>query len=470
MDNMSEEKVLSLYKVYAPSGVSPRICRIPQAGSNREYFRIYEQTGETLIGVYGRDIRENRAFIDISREFQRQGLPSPKILAVSDDFYCYLQSDLGEKSLFDILQKERESLSPQTKMLMAEVVRLLPDIQFKVGRSLDFSKCYPKKRFDRQSILFDLNYFKYCFLKPTLKDFDEVGLDRDLLRLLRLIHRTYTPEVFTYRDFQSRNIMIASGKPYFIDFQGGREGFMHYDLVSLLWQAKAQLPNSLRQELIEVYLDSAERYVSDLDRERFKDELQYFVLFRLLQVLGAYGFRGLIEKKRHFIESIPLALSSLRRVAVLEKFPILSRLINDSELYHLFFCEKEFERLTVQIESFSYKKGVPKDESTNGGGFVFDCRAIHNPGRYEEYKKQTGRDYAVQKFLEENSEVKEFLNDVYSLVDRHLDVFHRRDFRHLCVFFGCTGGQHRSVYCAEQLAKYLKKYDIDITLKHNELR
>lgn len=470
MSKSVENRVLEFYKK-SIGGSNPTIYQLPQAGSNRSYFRITAEGGESLIAVAGTDTKENKAFVELSKVFNAQGISSPEVVAFSANRRYYIQSDLGDVSLFQLIVADGSDVSAETRTLLVKTIKALADIQFCVGRSLDFAACYPKRKFDSETINFDLNYFKYCFLKPVLRDFDEVSLQRDFRRLTKKIQANFIPNVFTYRDFQSRNVMIKDGEPYFIDFQGGREGFLHYDLASFLWQAKANFSDELRAELIEVYLDAATEYMPDLDRAKFRAELQYFVLFRLLQVLGAYGFRGLIEGKKHFVESIPLALESVKSLSVLDEFKHIKKLF-ESERLGQFYTEppQSFERLTVQVESFSYKKGgIPQDRSDNGGGYVFDCRGIHNPGRYAEYKMMTGRDKPVQRFMLEKSDVQDFLQDAYSLIDRHLEVYQRRGFTHLCIFFGCTGGQHRSVFCAEQTAKYLRKYDIKIELKHNEL-
>ncbi len=470
MKKSLENSLLEFYKKSINSG-SPTIYKLPQAGSNRSYFRITAECGKSLIAVAGDDVKENKAFVEISKVFNSQGINSPEVVAFSANRRYYIQSDLGDVSLFQMILADGGDVSAEAKTLLVKTIKALADIQFRVGRNLDFSVCYPKRKFDLETINFDLNYFKYCFLKPVLLDFDEVSLQRDFRRLTKKIQTNFIPNVFTYRDFQSRNVMIKDGEPYFIDFQGGREGFLHYDLASFLWQAKANFSDELRTELIEVYLDSATKYMPDIDRAKFRAELQYFVLFRLLQVLGAYGFRGLVEGKKHFIESIPLALDSVKSLSVLDEFRHIKKLFQSKRFEQFHKAPQSFESLTVQVESFSYKKGgVPQDRSDNGGGYVFDCRGIHNPGRYAEYKTLTGRDKPVQEFLLEKSDVQEFLQDVYSLIDRHLEVYQRRGFTHLCIFFGCTGGQHRSVFCAEQTAKYLRKYNIDIELRHNELQ
>ena len=321
--------------------------------------------------------------------------------------------------------------------------------------------------------MFDLNYFKYCFLKAVGVEPDEIALENDFEKLCQIILQSSGDDAFMYRDFQSRNVMLVDGNPYFIDYQGGRRGAIYYDIASFLWQAKANFSDQLRNELIDTYLDRLQKY-RKINKTDFEAKLRYFVLFRLLQVLGAYGFRGLIEKKAHFIESIPPALRNIDKLLQFAELPYISQIFDNyriAELKNGVGTRDTTDRLTVQIESFSYKKGgVPHDYSGNGGGYVFDCRAIHNPGRYAEYKHLTGKDQAVRDFLLTRSDVLSFLDNVYALVDNSIMVYSKRGFTHLAVFFGCTGGQHRSVFCAESLAEHLKQFDVDIKLKHNEIQ
>lgn len=466
---MNTELLTSLYR--SVTGNAPELIEaLPGAGSNRSYFRLHGKP--TLIGVYGTSVEENQAFTYMAAHFQQKGIPVPKVYAVSADGLAYLQEDLGNTSLFQQIENGRKTgcFRPEEVELLRQTIRLLPRIQFAGAEGMDFSVCYPQSNFDRRAILWDLNYFKYCFLKATGVEFREDRLENDFecmaSRLLQV-----PADSFMYRDFQSRNVMIKEGKPFFIDFQGGRKGPCYYDVASFLWQAKANLPDHLRKELIDAYLEALCPYLK-IEKDEFMHTLRHFVLFRTLQVLGAYGFRGFFEKKPHFIESVPFALANL------------SKLLKDDFKSYPYLCEvlhrviqkmsrpalpAEEKKLTVTVMSFSYRKGIPEDESGNGGGYVFDCRAIHNPGRYEPYKQLTGRDEPVIRFLEDNGEIFHFLEHTDALVDAHVERYLKRGFTHLSVYFGCTGGQHRSVYSAQHTAEHLhRKYGVKVHLIHRE--
>jgi len=460
---------------------------IKQQGSNRIYTRETDENGRSVIRVNGTNRDENRAFIYMARHFRAMGLPVPEIYWVSEDEMSYTQEDLGDTLLFD-------NLDP---LLLERAIRALAHIQVEGAKDFDWSKCFPVPAMDERSIRWDLNYFKYCFLKGTKIEFSEPKLEDDFDALVS--HLTshsecgLTSDTFLYRDFQSRNVMIKDGQPYFIDFQGGRRGPTQYDVASFLWQAKANIAPALREKLIDAYLDELEKIttsnqaaqllkpdssaVQTLDKAAWRAALPHFVLFRTLQVLGAYGYRGYFERKQHFLESIPLALKNLKEVlAALEDYPYLKELAESLSGKAGLTAERsnsgavlQRSGLTVTIYSFSFRKGIPVDDSGNGGGYVFDCRGTHNPGKYEEYKTLTGLDQPVIDFLEQDGEILTFLNSVYTLIDHHVERFIEREFTHLQVAFGCTGGQHRSVYCAEHLARHLKeKYNIKIELIHRE--
>ncbi|MGM9795035.1 MAG: phosphotransferase [Candidatus Aphodosoma sp.] len=447
------------------------IEELPSSGSNRRYFRLTGESGDTLIGVKGTSVEENIAFIKISDHFYRQGIPVPRVFAVSDDNNFYIQEDLGDEILFKATEKGRTcgSFSEQERELLRKTMDKLPEIQFLGADGLDFSICYPQPEFDERMISFDLNYFKYCFLKATGLDFSEIKLEDDFQRMSDILMRS-TSATFLYRDFQSRNVMLVNGEPYFIDFQGGRKGPIYYDVASFVWQAKANYSEELREELVQTYLNSLRKYMP-VDETYFRQQLRHFVLFRTLQVLGAYGFRGYFEKKPHFLQSVPYAIDNLRRLLrePFTEYPYLSGLLTELTQMKQFSELNPERKLEVRIYSFAYKKGIPNDITGNGGGYVFDCRAINNPGKYEHYKHFTGLDQEVIKFLEDDGGVFAFLDNVYSLVDSHVQRFIERKFTHLMVCFGCTGGQHRSVYCAERLAEHLsKKFDVDIQIIHRE--
>lgn len=466
---MNTDILSSLYKQY--TGQEPQsIDALPGAGSNRRYYRL--NGVQRLIGVCGTSVEENKAFVYMAQHFSEKGLPVPQVYAVADDCSAYLQEDLGNSLLFDCIVNGRKNgdFSTEEISMLKTVIRLLPRLQFEGDREMDYSVCHPQPEFNRRSILWDLNYFKYCFLKATGTDFQENLLEDDFERMADVL-LTAHPVAFMYRDFQSRNVMIADGKPYFIDFQGGRRGPCYYDVASFLWQAKANYPQTLRQELAAEYLEALQPY-THINKEEFFSTLRQFVLFRTLQVLGAYGFRGYFEKKPHFLQSIPFAIENLRVLLAeggFEAYPYLCEVLTRMTEQPQFAYEHNKSKLTVRVMSFSYKKGLPDDPSGNGGGYVFDCRAVHNPGRYEQYKKITGRDEPVIRFLEEDGEITEFLTHVDALVDAHVKRFLERGFTHLSVAFGCTGGQHRSVYSAEHVAHHLnEKFGIRIELIHRE--
>ena len=452
------------------------------SGSNRRYYRITSMDGSvSLIGVQGTSRDENKAFLEMAKHFKNQGLNVPEVKAVSDDEMAYVQEDLGDTLLFDYIADGRKtgSFCEREKALLRKTMRALAVFQVKGADKFNFSICYPQPDFNLRSIQWDLNYFKYCFLKATGLDYQEDMLENEFERLAYILlqPRMHT---FMYRDFQSRNVMVVSKKneetgeeelvPYFIDFQGGRRGPVYYDVASFLWQAKANFHNELRIELIEEYLDELKKYVS-VDEEEFYETLKHYVLFRTMQVLGAYGFRGYFEKKPHFLQSIPYAIENLRQLLknAAEDYPYLV------EVLHKMTEMKQFKEvgvkkpLVVRVYSFSYKKGIPADASGNGGGFVFDCRAVNNPGKYERYTYYTGMDQPVIQFLEEDGEIFPFLDAAYSLVDASVKRYIDRGFQNLMVSFGCTGGQHRSVYAAEHMAKHINdKFGVEVQLIHRE--
>ena len=485
------KQLIELYRDWADKEPA-RVEKLPGQGSNRQYYRITEQDGGTLIGVVGTSRDEDHAFVYLANHFRLRQLPVPQILAVSNDELCYLQTDLGATSLFDAIRGGREAggrYNRQEKQLLVKTIRELPNIQLRGARGLDWSNCYPQPEFDIDSVLFDLNYFKYCFLKPTDLDFHELKLEADF----RLFAKDLTSEEmdsFLYRDFQARNIMLdKNGNPHFIDFQGGRKGPFYYDLASFLWQASAHYSYALRRELVWEYYHSLKHYTEVPSARHFVNRLSLFVLFRALQVLGAYGFRGYFERKKHFLESIPPAMQNLRDLLQMgEKvFPypyMMDMLRRLTELPQFApqpaaathpdgpatFSKYDGKGpLVVRVYSFSYKKGIPEDPSGNGGGYVFDCRSTHNPGRYEPYKKLTGLDEPVIRFLEDDGEILTFLESVYQLADHHVDRYMQRGFTSLMFCFGCTGGQHRSVYSAQHLAEHIhEKFGIEVHIYHRE--
>ena len=465
---MITEQIKNLYRTYT-GHEAEEVTELPSSGSNRRYFRLHGP--QTLIGVSGTSIEENRAFIYMADHFRQKGLPVPEVYAQSDDQSFYLQEDLGDTLLFDAIEKGRKSsvFDESEKTLLRQTITKLPEIQFMGSDGFDFSYCYPQEEFNQRSILWDLNYFKYCFLKATGMEFQENRLEDDFLKMSDVLLRNQSA-TFMYRDFQSRNVMIRDGHPWFIDFQGGRKGPVYYDVASFLWQAKAKYPEDLRQELLLDYIEALRKYMP-VDEKYFLSQLRHFVLFRTLQVLGAYGFRGYFEKKPHFIQSVPFAIENLRQLLKQDypEYPYLCGLLRELTELKQFSDDLQRSTLEVKIVSFAYKKGIPNDPTGNGGGFVFDCRAINNPGKYERYNHFTGLDEPVIRFLEEDGEITVFLEHVYDLVDASVKRYLDRGFTNLMVCFGCTGGQHRSVYSAQHLAEHLhQKFGVKVSLTHRE--
>ena len=465
------DKLKDLFESYTGQKVTDTE-EINSSGSNRRYFRL-KGGNISVIGVVGTNVEENNAFVKLARHFNEKGIRVPKVLSVSEDGMRYIQEDLGDDQLYKLVSHGRESgeYSSYESMLLCRTMETLPKIQFKGAQGLDWSVCYPDPAFNARMVMFDLNYFKYCFLKATGLEFNETRLQDDLEKFKDDLLKDEGYETFMYRDFQARNVMVKEGEPYFIDFQGGRRGPIYYDVASFVWQARSRYPENLRKEMVQTYLTALKGY-TEVDEAVFYERLRLFVLFRTLQVLGAYGFRGYFEKKPHFLASVPYALSNLRKL--LQKpfveYPYLNEILTTLATMPQFNNIAEDKRLEVKIFSFAYKKGIPVDTTGNGGGFVFDCRAINNPGKYEHYRQFTGLDQEVVKFLEDDGGVVRFLENVYSLVDTHVKRFIERKFTNMQVCFGCTGGQHRSVYCAERLARHLSdRFDIKITLSHREL-
>lgn len=455
----------------APNLVLP----LAPSGSDRVYYRL-QGKDKLAVGAYNPHPQENEAFIAFSKHFHAKGLPVPQIFAVDAARDIYLQEDLGATTLYSYLLRKEDYFPDYLVQIYKRVVEQLARLQVIGGQGLDYSKCFPRTDFDRQSILWDFNYFKYYFLRLAHVPFDEQRLEEDAHRLADFLLETDTSH-FMFRDFQTRNIMIRNGEPVFIDYQGGRRGALQYDLASLLYQAKANIPDDIREVLLHHYLDALSALLP-VDREAFIEHYYGYVFIRSIQVLGAYGFRGLYERKEHFLQSIPYAIRNVKWLLDNQKItldiPELRRALEGVVASKQF---EPFDRiksgaslLTVNVSSFSYKiNGIPDDDTGNGGGFVFDCRFIHNPGRYEPYKQLTGRDEAVINFLQHHSSMGDFLQDVFRMVDAAVEDYIERSFTHLQVSFGCTGGQHRSVYAAEALTRHLKeKYGIRVTLRHIE--
>jgi aminoglycoside/choline kinase family phosphotransferase len=472
-DTLTE--VEQFFGTWKPGGRA-EIQTLKQAGSNRQYFRVHHGGHSYILTYNPNNVPENNAFIEFSRHFSRKQLPVPEILHVDEQRKQYVQSDFGDISLFDIMKNEgfTEHVFELFKKTLAQLARL----QIEGGRNLDYSNCIATKSFDKQAIYSDLLYFLYYFVRALDLPYDKNLLLNDF-DLLSSFLMQEEQKYFMHRDCQSRNIMVKDERVHFIDYQGGMQGALQYDAASMLWQARAALPYSWREELLLYYFDQANALLDHrLNRQHFTDSYDGFVLIRMLQTLGAYGFRGLFERKPHFISSIPFGLRNLRWFLDNKKMPVrmpelqkvLQTIVSDEII-------KKFETITagpdtplvVRISSFSYRRGIPEDQSGNGGGFVFDCRGILNPGRLEAYKTLTGRDKEVQEFLLHKTEMPTFLQHVYSLVDISVEDYIRRGFENLTVNFGCTGGQHRSVFAADRLATHLKeKFNVRTEVLHLE--
>src|SRR5579859_3732550 len=443
-------------------------------GSGRKIIRLSNERSSAIGILYG--VREeNTAFLAFSRHFRKHGLPVPEIYGEALSDGAYLEEDLGDTTLFQYLSKNRRAadVGAPVAEVYRKVVEVLPRFQVEAGRDLDYSVCYPIASFDRQSVAWDLNYFKYYFLRLAGIPFNEQAMENDFGRLTEFLlgaDRDY----FLYRDFQSRNILLRDGQPFFVDYQGGRKGALQYDIASLLFDAKADLPPELRQDLLNHYLEALGHYVK-LGRDAFMHHYYAYVYVRILQALGAYGFRGFYERKAHFLQSVPYAMKNLRWLLHHVELPIalpslmgaFQSMLASEKLLGL---ANEAENLMVRIFSFSFHRGLPKDESGHGGGFVFDGRSLPNPGREERFKALTGKDVPVIDYLNQQESVHQFLASVMSLVDASIGSYRRRGFKNLMVSFGCTGGQHRSVFLAEQLAKHFRGTNgVEVAVRHIEL-
>ncbi len=467
------DAVSQLYKSWR-NKLPERLDVLPQSGSERRYFRLYG-TDESVIGTYGANIKENETFIYFSKHFQKKNLPVANILAINDDINAYLQEDFGDISLLKIL--ETNGFTENVYSLFKRSLEALADLQVKGDDGLNYNLCLTNTEFGKQAIMADLLYFKYYFLDALRRPYDKQKLIDDFEALSNyLTHTEY--KYFMFRDFQSRNILIKNdGIIHFIDYQGGMKGAPQYDVASMLWQARANLPDDWKENLLIDYMDAFENRIHlSFDRNIFRSQYNGYVLIRLLQVLGAYGFRGLFERKAQFLTSIPLALKNLKwffenqslGIAVPEFTKVLSICIGDDVIDQFTPLQaNEQTPLVVKISSFSYRQGIPADESGNGGGFVFDCRGILNPGRIEEFKTLHGRDKSVMDYIEQQTRMNEFLNSAFDIIDITVEDYIRRGFQSLAVSFGCTGGQHRSVYAADALARHLRnKFKVKIELNH----
>ena len=468
------ENIKELFKKFNTTAIL-RIEKIPQSGSDRTYFRIYCENKKSYIATFSNNIKENNAFIYFSNHFKKINAPVPEVFAVNEEGNIYIQEDFGDVSLLNVLESNGQN--ELSLNLFKKSLNALANLQINGDKNLDYTQCITSKEFGQQAILSDLLYFKYYFLDTLKIPYDKEKLINEFEAISNyLAHADH--KCFMFRDFQSRNIMVNDNEVYFIDYQGGMKGALQYDVASLLWQAKANLTDEWKDDLLQYYMDCVDaQFDEPLDRTIFINQYNGYVLIRLLQVLGAYGFRGLFERKAHFLTSIPLALSNLKWFLQNKKigisFPVFEELlklvVTDDMIKH-FETTKANEQtpLTVKIQSFSYlKNGYPKDETKNGGGYVFDCRGILNPGRIDEYKTQSGQDKPVKDFLEQQTLMPKFLNSIYDIVDITVEDYIKRGFESLEINFGCTGGQHRSVYAAEAVSRHLKnKFGVKTILAH----
>lgn len=460
------------------SGVEAEEIRIlPRSGSYRQYYRL--KAGKlTAMGAYNADAKENRAFVRFTEHFLHSGMHVPRLYAQDLDNDVYLLEDLGDVTMYGYANSIWEGGAPfpgELLRIYKDVLSALPKMQVVAGEGIDYSLCYPRPRFDRRAIMWDLNYFKYYFLRLAKIPFDEELLENDFEHLCSFLLEA-DGEHFMHRDFQTRNIMLRDGKPYFIDYQGGRKGALQYDLASILYSSSGKLPPEVRELLLEHYMEALGE-IMEIDREQFVGHFYGFVLVRMMQAMGAYGLRGFYEQKVLFLRNIPHSLRNLRWILNNIKLPV--ELPTLMKVYHA-LLESEYLNslsndddikgtLNIRITSFAYKHGIPLDPSGHGGGFVFDCRSIHNPGLYAPYKHLTGRDEPVISFFHAETRIKDFLGDVYSVVEPAVEKYLSRGFENLMINFGCTGGQHRSVYCAEALARHLSaKYKVHVMLWHRE--
>ena len=476
MEELNETSTSILTKMVTDyAGEKPVMCvPLAQSGSHRRYYRFSFADNGTLIGAFNDDVAENHAFFDYTRFFKEQRLNVPSLLAVNDDEKHYLLNDLGTQTLYDKLCEIRKNNGDFQEImeLYKKVVAALPKFQMTAKEGLDMSVAYPRAAFDRQSMQWDLNYFKYYYLKMVYVPFNEQLLEDDYQRFMDYL-LSVDDDYFLYRDFQSRNIMVYQDDVWFIDYQGGRKGALQYDIASLLYDAKADLSPEIREELLECYMDNLAQYIP-VDRKQFKAYFNAFSLIRIMQAMGAYGYRGYFERKTHFLQSVPYAIRNMRYLlqhkALPDGLPELQHVLQTVVDSYVEPVKENNDTLTVTIRSFSYKKGLPEDNSGNGGGFIFDCRALPNPGREKRYATFTGKDDCVIAYLQQYKEVETFVNHVCALVDMSVDNYLERKFTHLSVNFGCTGGQHRSVYFAEQTAAHLRaKYpQIEVEVQHRE--
>lgn len=470
-DNISVlEKLFEDHFLVKPESITA----LPVSGSDRRYYRM--RAGEiSAIGTYNSNVPENNSYFYFTELFRKHEINVPEVYKVGRERRYYLQQDLGSTSLFDLLMEK--GYTDEVKDYFHKSVEQLVKLQWQAGRECNYNQCFSSKQFDEKAIMSDLLYFKYYFADLQKIPYDKNALMDEMESLSRDLGRIQ-PQALMYRDFQSRNIMVHEGKVFFIDYQGAMQGPPQYDLASLLWQAKAKIPAAWKEDMLNKYVTAMEDLkISRVEEIYFRKGYLQFVLLRMLQVLGAYGFRGLLENKPHFRTSIGPALKNLNsflnehtQIPMYAELRALLENISAANMQEYYSVPEPSAdiKLQVSISSFSYKKnGVPKDKTSHGGGYVFDCRGVKNPGRYKDYKFLLGTDEQVMQYLERETRMTEFMQHAESMVSLNVEDYMSRGFDHLSVSFGCTGGQHRSVYAAEHLATYIRnKYKIPVEVTH----
>jgi aminoglycoside/choline kinase family phosphotransferase len=459
------------------------ILPLPVSGSTRQYFRIKLQE-KSIVGAWSDDKNENKAFVHFTEHFRKLGLNVPELFYVDRNRCLYLMEDLGDETLYSIMTDRSEAekkskvaegsgngfIKGNARLLYRSALKHLIRFQLDGPKGLDFSYCIPRPVYDEQSILWDLQYFKYYVLKLFNIPFNEQELEQDFTGISRQL-ASVDNKYFMYRDFQSRNILKHKNDLYFVDYQGGRRGPLFYDLASLLFEARVRLLPDFREELTDFYMDELSGRIK-INRQEFLGHYYLFVFLRILQVLAAYGLRGYAQNKSIFLRSYPFAVNNMEwlldkglvKLNAPELLKAVEKVLKVDEIRESYV---EPESLNIYVHSFSFKSGIPRDFSGHGGGFVFDCRVLPNPGRYDEFREMTGTDEPVKNFLEKHKEVSDFLANIRNIMDIAIKDYLNRGMNQLMVSFGCTGGQHRSVYCATKIAEYIsEKYNLKTILVH----
>jgi aminoglycoside/choline kinase family phosphotransferase len=444
-------------------------------GSDRSLFRL-KSDNRSVIGVVGKNKKENKAFLEFSKIFKDNNINVPEIYLEDLENDVYIEEDLGDDTLYSWMSeiREQEGFSEKIIKMYKKVIAELPRIQVEAGKKIDYSLCYQHIEFGQESMMWDMHYFKWHFLNIFYKtDINNEKLEDEFKKLADFLLEE-KKDFFLFRDFQSRNVMIKDNQPYFIDYQSGRKGALQYDLASMLYDSKANIPQANREEFVDEYIKSVNE-LSEINSERFKKYFYGFAFIRIMQALGAYGFLGSVKNKPHFLGNIPFAISNLEimldKFTFLQEMPELKTIIQNLCLDNSLRQTKTQSELIVKVYSFGYHfSGIPQDEKEeHNGGFVFDLRSLPNPGREENLRDLTGQDRMVKEFLNKDERVQKYLKNVFELIDMAIDNYKKRGFTDLMISFGCTGGKHRSVYFAEKLREYIENQKIQVSLKHVDL-